>query len=123
MIVDYSEIIKGFCGLFVFFVSCVSHAFPSVHCYIVVTCLERADLLALLVMPIVFCMLSHVESLGQVWYFIVSFPDLCWPPCFIPKKVGWLITVNFFNTLLVILTVDCSDFLQHTLSNFNCELQ
>ena len=29
------------------FVSCVSYAFASVHCCLVVTCLERADLLAL----------------------------------------------------------------------------
>ena len=29
------------------FVSCVSHAFASVHCCLVVTCLERAGLLAL----------------------------------------------------------------------------
>ena len=29
------------------FVSCVSHAFESVHCCLVVTCWERADLLAL----------------------------------------------------------------------------
>ena len=30
-----------------FFVSCVSHVFPFVHCCLVVTCWERADLLAL----------------------------------------------------------------------------
>ena len=30
-----------------FFVSCVSHSFASVHCCLVVTCWERADLLAL----------------------------------------------------------------------------
>ena len=29
------------------FLSCVSHAFASVHCCLVVTCWERADLLAL----------------------------------------------------------------------------
>ena len=36
-----------FCASFVVFVSCVSHAFASVHCCLVVTCWERADLLAL----------------------------------------------------------------------------
>ena len=36
-----------FCGPFVFFVSCVSLAFASVHCCLVVACWERADLLAL----------------------------------------------------------------------------
>ena len=30
-----------------FFVSSVSHAFASVHCCIVVTCVERIDLMAL----------------------------------------------------------------------------
>ena len=35
-----------FCGSFVFFVSCVSHVFTSVHCCLLVTCWERADLLA-----------------------------------------------------------------------------
>ena len=29
------------------FISCVFHAFASVHCYLVVTCWERASLLAL----------------------------------------------------------------------------
>ena len=29
------------------FMSCVGHAFASVHCYVVVTCWERAVLLAL----------------------------------------------------------------------------
>ena len=42
-----------------FFVSCVSHAFPSVHCCLVVTCLEMADLLALV---------------GDVYCIFVSFP-------------------------------------------------
>ena len=31
-----------------FFVSSVSHAYASVHCSLVVTCWERADLLALI---------------------------------------------------------------------------
>ena len=37
-----------FCGSFVLFMSCVCHAFVSVHCCLVVTCWERADLLALI---------------------------------------------------------------------------
>ena len=36
-----------FCRSFVLFMSCVCHAFASVHCCLVVTCLERADILAL----------------------------------------------------------------------------
>ena len=45
-----------------FFVSCVSHDFASVLCCLVVTCWERADLLALVGMFIVFLSLSHVVS-------------------------------------------------------------
>ena len=58
-----------------FFVSCVSHAFASVHCCLVVTCWERADLLALL--GDVYCIFVTFPCgiLGQVWYLIVSFPD------------------------------------------------
>ena len=48
-----------------FFVSCLSHAFVSVHCCLVVTCWERADLFALVgdiyILFIVFCYFS-------IWY-------------------------------------------------------
>ena len=61
-----------------FFVSCVFHAFKSVHCCLVVTCWERADLLAL-VGDIYFILFFYFLCgiLGQVWYLIASFPDLC----------------------------------------------
>ena len=60
-----------------FFVSCVSHAFAPVQCCLVVTCWERADLLALV--GDVYCIFITFPCgiLGQVWYLIVSFPDLC----------------------------------------------
>ena len=35
------------CGLIVLFMSCVCHAFASVHCCRVVTCWEKAELLGL----------------------------------------------------------------------------
>ena len=35
------------CGSFVLYLYCVCHALGSVHCCLVVTCWERADLLAL----------------------------------------------------------------------------
>ena len=41
----------------------------------VVTCWERADLLALVCG--VFCEFVTIGILGQVWYLIVSIPDLC----------------------------------------------
>ena len=61
----------------VFFESCVSHAFASVHGCLVVTCWERADLLALV--GDVYCIFVTFPCgiLGQVWYLIVSFLDLC----------------------------------------------
>ena len=59
------------------FVSCDSHAFESVHCYLVDIEWERADLLALVgdVYSIFVTFPSGI--LGQVCYLIVSFPDLC----------------------------------------------
>ena len=56
---------------------CVPHEFASVHCCLVVICCERADLLALV--GDVYCIFVTFPSgnLGQVWYLIVSFPDLC----------------------------------------------
>ena len=54
-----------------FFVSCVSHAFASVHCCLVVTCWERADLLALV--GYVYCIFVTFLCcvLGQAWYLII----------------------------------------------------
>ena len=71
------HLLKGIQCNFVFFVSCVSHAFASVHCCLVVTCWERANLLALV--GDVYCIFVTFPCgiLGQVWYLIVSFPDLC----------------------------------------------
>ena len=53
--------------------SCVCHSFTSVHCCLVVTCWERADLLALV------CDVHRVfvtfpcGILGPVWYLILSY--------------------------------------------------
>ena len=57
-----------------FLVTCVSHAFASVHCCLVVTCWERGDLLAFV---------------GNVYYIFVTFP------CGILGQV-WLLIVFFF---------------------------
>ena len=59
------------------FVSCVSHAFASVHCYLVVTCWERAGHLALVGDVCSIFVTFPCGILGQVWYMIISFPDLC----------------------------------------------
>ena len=60
-----------------FLVSCVSHALASVHCCLVVNSWERADLLDLV--GDIYCTFFTLPCgiLGQVWYLIVSFPDLC----------------------------------------------
>ena len=65
-----------------FLVSCVSHVFMSVHCCLVVTCWERADLLALV--GDLYCIFVTFPCgiLGQVCYLIVSFSDLCFLSCF-----------------------------------------
>ena len=59
-----------------FYVSCVTHAFVSVQCCLVVTCWERADLLA--VVGDVYCIFVTFSCgiLGQVWY-LISLSDLC----------------------------------------------
>ena len=56
----------------------VCQAVISVHCSLIVICLERAILLALL--NVMFsCVFVTFPSgvLGQVWYLIVSIPDIC----------------------------------------------
>ena len=55
---------------------CVFHACASVHCCLVVTYWERADLLALVCDVCVFVTIP-CGVLSQVWYLIESIPDLC----------------------------------------------
>ena len=59
------------------FMSCVCHAFASVHCCLVVTGRERADLLALVYEVYCDFVTFPFDILGQVWYLIVSIPDPC----------------------------------------------
>ena len=47
----------------------------SIYMCFVVTCWERADLLALLVSAVSLSL--SIGILGQVWYLIISIPDLC----------------------------------------------
>ena len=67
-----------FCGSFLIFMFGACHAFLSVHCSLVVTCWERAGLLVLLcAMFLCVFVAFQCDVLGQVWYLIVSIPDLC----------------------------------------------
>ena len=59
------------------FMSCVCYAFASVHCCLVVTCSEKADLWLLFVMFNGVFVTFPCGILGQVWYLIVSILDLC----------------------------------------------
>ena len=57
----------------------------SVYLCFVVSCCERADLLALVCG--VYC---EFVILGQVWYLIVSIPDLCTLTYFLMHLNGYL---------------------------------
>ena len=55
----------------------LEYAFASVHCCLVVTRWERADLLAP-VFGVKLCFVTFpCGILGEVWYLIVSIPALC----------------------------------------------
>ena len=54
------------------FVSCVFHAFASVHCCLVVTCWERADLLALVGDVYCICVTFPRGILGQYRFLILA---------------------------------------------------
>ena len=55
---------------------CLCYAVLSVPCGLMLTCLERADLLAFLcvMFSCVFLVFPY-GVLGQVWYWIVTIPD------------------------------------------------
>ena len=57
--------------------SCVCHSFASVLCCLVVTCWEGLTSWSLFVMFYCVCVTFPCGILGQVWYLIVSIPDLC----------------------------------------------
>ena len=82
--------------LFVFCVSCVSHAFASVHCCLVVTCWERAWPLG----SCWWCLLYFVSFpcgvLGQVWCLVVSISDFCPPFLFWCRRLVYSVWLWYF---------------------------
>ena len=68
----------------IFFICiCLCHVVLPVSCSLVVTCWERADVSALLYVAFCCVFVSFPYNvLGQVWYLIVSIPDLCLLPYF-----------------------------------------
>ena len=69
------------------FMSCICHAFMSVHCCLVVTRRERADLLALVCDVYCDFVSFPFGILGQVWFLVVSIPDPCCLSYF--KSIGY----------------------------------
>ena len=68
------------------FVSCVSHAFASVHCCLAVKGLTSWLLLAMFIV----CFVTFTCGiLGQVWHLIVWFPDLCRLSYFARLETYW----------------------------------
>ena len=69
----------------------VPHPKEYVPCSLVVTCWERADILALLyvMFSCVFVTFPY-GVLGLVWYLIVMIPGLCLFPYFLKFKFYWL---------------------------------
>ena len=83
--------------------SCVCHAFGSVHCCLVVTCWERAHLLVL-VYDVCDFVTFPCGILGQVWYLIVLIPDLCCLSYFValsshlgPPPAWYVDLLNLYN--------------------------
>ena len=70
------------------FMSCVCHAFASVHCCLVITCWERAGFLALVCEFNCVCVTFPFGILGHVLFLIVSIPDLCRLSTFIVAAYG-----------------------------------
>ena len=82
--------------------SCVCHAFASVHCCLVVTCWEGADLLAL-VCDVELCFVTFpCGILGQVWYLIVSIPDVCrLSYLYYHFRLNFILSLTTFKTYIV----------------------
>ena len=68
------------------FMSCVCHAFASDHCCLVVTCWEKADLLALVCdVYLCFCYFPILWYPGSGVAIDLSIPDLCRLSYFVVK--------------------------------------
>ena len=64
----------------------VCHTVLSYPCSLLVTYWEMTDLLALLYVRVSCVFVTFPYGvLGQVWYFIVSIPDLCLITCFVSE--------------------------------------
>ena len=69
----------------------------SVYMCLVVTCWERADLLALVCGVQLWVCQFPIGFLGQVWYLIVSIPDLCSLSYFVVSYKWKCVTKNWLT--------------------------
>ena len=70
----------------------------SIYCSLVVTCWERADSFAILCVTFFLCFVTFQYGvLGQVWYLIVSIPDLCFLSYF-HRNLGFSVYMCFVVT-------------------------
>ena len=83
-----------FCGSFVLFVSCVCHAFASVHCCLVVICWESVTSWVSFVKFNCVFVTNSCGILGLVWNLIVSIPDLCRLSYFHIQTMFWMHRIN-----------------------------
>ena len=90
------------------FISCACQAFTPVHCSLMVTCLERTDLLAL-VCEISICFVTFpCGILGQVWYLIVSIYDLCHLSYFTVLSDFFFINLKLFSGIFHLSAISSS---------------
>ena len=69
--------------------------FASIHCCLVVTCWEIADVLVLVGDVYCIFVIFQCGILGPVWYLIVSFPDLCRLSYFLSRQKRFYMTETF----------------------------
>ena len=71
----------------------VMRSCASFYCCLMVTCWERADRLALVCDVLLRVCYFPIGILGQVWYLILSIPDLC--PLFYFFKKNISVTILY----------------------------
>ena len=81
--------------MFLFCPVCTMSLCTSVYLSFVVTCWERADLMALVCSVLLRVCHFPIGILGQVWYLIVSIPDLCTLTYFV------FVMLSVYNYLVV----------------------
>ena len=77
-----------------------SRIFPAFHVRLLGTCWERTDLLALVCGVQLWVCHFPIDILGQVWYLILSIPDLCTLTYFKPRLCSRMIFRGFRGLIM-----------------------